>query len=359
MPYAQDRLVALSASLTTSIQQSTGLGTPLLVCTETEAPLDSDRYRVYTSAAAVQADIDGSDIGATAGAWALSMFAQATVPLQIIVGKYNPAASPTPETPATLYDALVSAGVDWAVDTSVTVTDTVLEQCAAWHNATNARRWRYMMVAQSANAALQSGGTKPAGLDELEYETCRLIAVSSATATNASAYAARCASAPFIRQAVGAKAQIVSTAAAFTDVVADHALGLDCGVAMPLAPGVYASTIELLGEESYGGQSWSAAMGTVYFCRNARNALTSFWARVLAGQIRVSADYAGVAQAASVVQPLAAQMAGSGWFTPTAELPQGYEITGTVSSGNIQLIARLSYPGEVQTIQLSVEGEVL
>ncbi len=348
--YGSDLTTQVSASLTVAAAQSAGLGPALIAATTAQASLNGDRYRSYLTPGAVQDDIQDGYLGATVGAWVLAMFSQDTNPQAVIVAQYDAAASPTPETVATALDAVEAAGVDFGGFTSSICTDVVNEAAATWHTTTNARKWRYIFVAQSAS------------LDALEYETCRLLLVSDVASTLAAAYLGRTVSAPFISQPVAAKARVLGvTLPSFwaTSSITANALAIDVGVVLPMDAGSTALEYDVYGETSYGGTDFSAALGMVYALRNIRVRLSAFWQRQMTGQIRVPRSASGLAQANGEILPVPQAMAGVGWFVGTLDVPRGFAQGGTFDANDLLPTLLLQFPGEARSIRLTVTGEVI
>jgi hypothetical protein len=281
-------------------------------------------YLPFTSSGDVAAALAASKIASGTAAALNVALGQDRKPSVIYVVTY---ASGDPYAGLTL---AIESGLDVGAFVLTTTTESVLETCATAY-AADSRRARMVMIAQSADTGLY-GGSKPSSLDALEQPTIKLD-YSVDTEYLAAARLGRLCGQDLTTGLPGATFRPLSVApAALTNAQVVLLKANDSGCCLKQNYGAGASERITVGEKSYDGSSWSAAVACVYICRQLFAALLDVWARHAVSGIALQAGPLGMGEVAETAQKVLAPLKSANYFTPVAAAPAGYTITpGTAS----------------------------
>jgi hypothetical protein len=281
-------------------------------------------YLPFTSSGDVAAALAASKIASGTAAALNVALGQDRKPSVIYVVTY---ASGDPYAGLTL---AIESGLDVGAFVLTTTTESVLETCATAY-AADSRRARMVMIAQSADTGLY-GGSKPSSLDALEQSTIKLD-YSVDTEYLAAARLGRLCGQDLTTGLPGATFRPLSVApAALTNAQVVLLKANDSGCCLKQNYGAGASERITVGEKSYDGSSWSAAVACVYICRQLFAALLDVWARHAVSGIALQAGPLGMGEVAETAQKVLAPLKSANYFTPVAAAPAGYTITpGTAS----------------------------
>lgn len=317
-------LLDLSVTLVAAPEVSNTLGAAVLLTNDTLDGGGAGSYLPFTSSTDVADALAATKISAGTAAALNVALGQDKRPTAIYVVTYG---AGDPYAGLTL---AIEAGLDVGAFVLATTTESVLETCATAY-AADSRRSRMVMIAQSADTGLYGVG-KPASLDALEQATIKLD-YSGDTDYLAAARLGRLCGQDLTLGLPGATFRPLSVnPAALTNPQVVLLKANDSGCCLKQNYGSTASRRITVGEKSYDGSSWSAAVACVYVCRQLFAVLLDLWNRHAVSGIALQAGPAGMAEVASAAQGVIAPLAAVKYFTPVEAAPAGYTITPGVAS---------------------------
>lgn len=352
--------LVLSVTLTAAAVAATGLGAVVVLAPAGATPI-SGGYQAVADADAAAALLAGTQITAAGAAQLTAAFSQDYTPSAVYVATYDDST----EDPSDAADVIVAAGVDVGVLVPATVDDADLHALGDWL-ATGTRKWQYVVVAESRNTGLITSG-KPSALDGCEVSSWRMLYGASDQGI-AGAFAGKLQGRGLVRGPAAAQVRLLGVALhGETDAEVAFALANDVGVLLPLDAGSGATARIVRGTTTYSGDSLTAVVSLIFAVRRMRAALQALLARHATLGDALLATAVGAAEVhTALVTPLT-ELAGQGHFVPgttgtapnEVELPQGFRVVVTPSGDELLATVLLRFGQEVETITLSVAGEVV
>jgi len=317
-------LLDLTVTLLAAPAVSNTLGAAVLLTSDTLDGGGAGTYLPFTSSTDVADALAASKIVSGTAAALNVALGQDKRPSAIYVVTYG---AGDPYAGLTL---AIEAGLDVGAFVLATTSEAVLETCATAY-AADSRRSRMVMIAQSADTDLYGVG-KPASLDALEQATIK-VDYSGDTDYLAAARLGRLCGQDLTTGLPGATFRPLSVAPpTITNAQVVLLKDNDSGCCLKQNYGATATERITVGEKSYDGSSWSAAVACVYVCRQLFAVLLDIWNSHAVSGIALQAGPVGMAEVASAAQGVIAPLAAVGYFTPVEAAPAGYLITPGVAS---------------------------
>lgn len=354
MPVAATQLLTIDIDIVQAARTSAFLGYFVILTNDTLEGGGAGSYMAFTSAVDVAAALAASEIGSTTATNLYAALGQDEQPSRVYVITYGVGA------PSDALDLAIADGLDVGVIMLQSTSESAQEALAVWLAADAARQSRYVLIVQSADTGLY-GGSKPASLDDCEQFGCRMIYSADAQPT-AAAFGGRLAAANLQAGPTTSRYRLLHVdPASVTSSQATNLNANDVGYVLALDDGSDSTQRLMMGTRSYDGSDFAGAVSLIYTARQLRAVLLAWWLELGVLGASLPADARGQAAARGKAQEVLGPLAAAGHYSPSEDLPQGYEITSSITTNGdgdavIALAIVIQIARQVVAIAVNIQG---